>query len=226
MCWHDSALCILCFNYWYLFVQNLYLGKFSGRARSSERNQHLFDSDEEASPATQIREPRYGRRSSQSNWNTDNPGGRGGSGSRYSRPTSDYSDVSDRISSSSSSGQRNRCDFAIFSSGSPDKLCCICISNCFFFFTRHIAVRDPSPTLFDDFGFDSNSPSPPMDHAPVSSRERLQKTTSHSATRGQREGSAGKKLSKFCHECGTKYPVKNAKFCCECGMRRLYIDLI
>ena len=113
-----------------------------------------------------------------------------------------------------------------FLSGSPDELCCICMSNCYFFFTRHIAVRDPSPTLFDDFGFDSNSPSPPMDHAPVSSRERLQKTTSHSATRGQREGSAGKKLSKFCHECGTKYPVKNAKFCCECGMRRLYIDLI
>lgn len=172
-------------------------GTYSGGARSSERNQHLFDSDEETSPATQIREARYGRRSSQSNGNTDNPGGRGGSGSRYSRPTSDYSDVSDRISSSSSSGQRN----------------------------RHIALRDPSPTFFDDFGFDSNSPSPPMDHTPVSSRERLQETASHSTRRGQREGSAGKKLSKFCHECGTKYPVENAKFCCECGMRRLYIDL-
>ncbi|PFX21731.1 Zinc finger C2HC domain-containing protein 1A [Stylophora pistillata] len=57
-------------------------GTFSGRVRSSERNQHLFDSEEEVSPATQTREARYGRRSSQSNGNTDNPGGRGGSGSR------------------------------------------------------------------------------------------------------------------------------------------------
>lgn len=102
---------------------------------------------------------------------------------------------------------------------------CVVFACQIFFFARHIALRDPSPTLFDDFGFDSNSPSPPMDHTPVSSRERLQETASHSARRGQREGSAGKKLSKFCHECGTKYPVENAKFCCECGMRRLYIDL-
>ena len=28
-------------------------------------------------------------------------------------------------------------------------------------------------------------------------------------------------MSKFCHECGTKYPVMNAKFCCECGVRRM-----
>ena len=125
------ASCIPCFDHLHLSVQNLYPGTYSGRARSSERNQHLFDSDEETSPATQIREARYGRRSSQSNGNTDNPGGRGGSGSRYSRPTSDYSDVSDRISSSSSSGQRNRCESDILP-GSPDKLCCICMSIFFF----------------------------------------------------------------------------------------------
>ncbi|XP_008305703.1 zinc finger C2HC domain-containing protein 1A isoform X2 [Cynoglossus semilaevis] len=29
--------------------------------------------------------------------------------------------------------------------------------------------------------------------------------------------------SKFCHACGTKYPVESAKFCCECGVRRLCI---
>lgn len=29
------------------------------------------------------------------------------------------------------------------------------------------------------------------------------------------------KLPRFCHECGTKYPIANAKFCCECGARRL-----
>ncbi|XP_073252332.1 uncharacterized protein [Porites lutea] len=170
-------------------------GTFSGRTRSNERlNSDLFDSDEETSPAVQTREARYGRRSSQSNGTTGNKsGGRVGSGSRYSRPTSDYSDTSDRMSSSSSSGRKN----------------------------RHIAIRDPSPTLFNDFGLDSHSsPSPPTDHTPFASRERPPKPN-----RGQqRERSAGRKLSKFCHECGTKYPVENAKFCCECGMKRLYID--
>ncbi|KAJ1192704.1 hypothetical protein NDU88_002010 [Pleurodeles waltl] len=29
--------------------------------------------------------------------------------------------------------------------------------------------------------------------------------------------------SKFCHECGTKYPVESAKFCCECGVRRMVL---
>ncbi|XP_073487950.1 zinc finger C2HC domain-containing protein 1A isoform X2 [Aquarana catesbeiana] len=30
-------------------------------------------------------------------------------------------------------------------------------------------------------------------------------------------------LTKFCHECGTKYPVQWAKFCCECGVRRMVL---
>ena len=125
------ALCIPSFDHLHLSVQNLYPGTYSGRARSNERNQHLFDSDEETSPATQIREARYGRRSSQSNGNTDNPGGRGGSGSRYSRPTSDYSDVSDRISSSSSSGQRNRCESGIFYQ--VNQISCVVFACQFFF---------------------------------------------------------------------------------------------
>ncbi|XP_068084810.1 uncharacterized protein [Anabrus simplex] len=29
------------------------------------------------------------------------------------------------------------------------------------------------------------------------------------------------KLPRFCHECGSKYPVSVAKFCCQCGARRL-----
>lgn len=29
--------------------------------------------------------------------------------------------------------------------------------------------------------------------------------------------------SRFCHECGTKYPVQCAKFCCECGVRRMVL---
>ncbi|XP_039271615.2 uncharacterized protein LOC120346047 [Styela clava] len=29
--------------------------------------------------------------------------------------------------------------------------------------------------------------------------------------------------SRFCHECGSRYPVMTAKFCCECGMKRITI---
>ncbi|CAL1596787.1 unnamed protein product [Knipowitschia caucasica] len=29
--------------------------------------------------------------------------------------------------------------------------------------------------------------------------------------------------SKFCHDCGAKYPVETAKFCCDCGVRRMCI---
>ncbi|KAM4718981.1 zinc finger C2HC domain-containing protein 1A isoform 2-T2 [Anableps anableps] len=39
---------------------------------------------------------------------------------------------------------------------------------------------------------------------------------------GNEAGNSGTK-SKFCHDCGTKYPVDSAKFCCECGVRRMCI---
>lgn len=39
---------------------------------------------------------------------------------------------------------------------------------------------------------------------------------------GNDVGNGGIK-SKFCHECGAKYPVESAKFCCECGVRRMCI---
>ncbi|KAL6097997.1 zc2hc1a [Pungitius sinensis] len=35
-------------------------------------------------------------------------------------------------------------------------------------------------------------------------------------------GNGGMK-SKFCHACGTKYPVESAKFCCECGVKKMCI---
>lgn len=75
---------------------------------------------------------------------------------------------------------------------------------------RQIAVIDPSPT---------------EDHSPFSVRERSHKTPPLHSSKWQRDGSATKRLSKFCHECGTKYPVESAKFCCECGIKRLYIDV-
>ncbi|XP_038142734.1 zinc finger C2HC domain-containing protein 1A isoform X2 [Cyprinodon tularosa] len=39
---------------------------------------------------------------------------------------------------------------------------------------------------------------------------------------GNDPGNGGLK-SKFCHACGTQYPVESAKFCCECGVRRMCI---
>ncbi|KAM9713242.1 zinc finger C2HC domain-containing protein 1A isoform 1-T1 [Menidia menidia] len=38
---------------------------------------------------------------------------------------------------------------------------------------------------------------------------------------GRNEVGNGGLKSKFCHACGTKYPVESAKFCCECGVRRM-----
>ncbi|XP_055995805.1 zinc finger C2HC domain-containing protein 1A-like isoform X4 [Ostrea edulis] len=37
----------------------------------------------------------------------------------------------------------------------------------------------------------------------------------------RRKNSLGKGGAKFCHECGTKYPLSEAKFCCECGVKRM-----
>jgi len=31
----------------------------------------------------------------------------------------------------------------------------------------------------------------------------------------------GMLMSKFCYECGTKYPVPQAKYCCMCGTKRI-----
>ncbi|XP_076617306.1 zinc finger C2HC domain-containing protein 1A isoform X1 [Chaetodon auriga] len=40
---------------------------------------------------------------------------------------------------------------------------------------------------------------------------------------GENDVGNGGMKSKFCHACGTKYPVESAKFCCECGVRRMCI---
>uniref|UniRef100_A0A8D3BC27 Zinc finger C2HC domain-containing protein 1A n=1 Tax=Scophthalmus maximus TaxID=52904 RepID=A0A8D3BC27_SCOMX len=40
---------------------------------------------------------------------------------------------------------------------------------------------------------------------------------------GGNEVNNGGVKSKFCHDCGTKYPVESAKFCCECGVRRMCV---
>ncbi len=73
-----------------------------------------------------------------------------------------------------------------------------------FLFCNHIIHRNSPSSL--------HTPSPPS-----SSR-----TTKNTTMRRQAslENINGVKAPKFCHECGTKYPVPSAKFCCECGTRR------
>ena len=46
----------------------------------------------------------------------------------------------------------------------------------------------------------------------------LQPDDLHSKSRPQPQS------SKFCHECGARFPVANAKFCCECGIKRIAIN--
>ena len=31
----------------------------------------------------------------------------------------------------------------------------------------------------------------------------------------------GMPMSKYCYECGFKFPVPQAKYCCECGTKRI-----
>lgn len=42
-----------------------------------------------------------------------------------------------------------------------------------------------------------------------------------SGAEGEKDRGKQSELPKFCHECGSKYPVAMAKFCCNCGMRRI-----
>ncbi|XP_062841561.1 zinc finger C2HC domain-containing protein 1A isoform X2 [Trichomycterus rosablanca] len=46
---------------------------------------------------------------------------------------------------------------------------------------------------------------------------------SRNETKNENEVDYSTQGTKFCHECGTKYPVEWAKFCCECGVRRMCI---
>ena len=46
--------------------------------------------------------------------------------------------------------------------------------------------------------------------------------TAAATTTASRQGSSSEtKLPRWCHQCGTKYPMQGAKYCYECGARRL-----
>ncbi|XP_030751986.1 uncharacterized protein LOC115879351 isoform X2 [Sitophilus oryzae] len=48
-------------------------------------------------------------------------------------------------------------------------------------------------------------------------------SSSGSENGSQSPATLSSKVSKFCHECGTKFPVYTAKFCVECGVKRLVL---
>eukprot|EP00057_Strongylocentrotus_purpuratus_P030107 XP_780721.3 PREDICTED: zinc finger C2HC domain-containing protein 1A [Strongylocentrotus purpuratus] len=80
---------------------------------------------------------------------------------------------------------------------------------------NHVLPHDRLRAVSDENGFamsTSRTPTPPSSRPTINSRK-----TSADIVNGRR-------LPKFCHECGTRYPVQNAKYCCECGTRRVYLD--
>ncbi|CAG4952122.1 unnamed protein product [Colias eurytheme] len=58
------------------------------------------------------------------------------------------------------------------------------------------------------------------------SKEALSSSGSETSLHRSRRESAptsAPRLSRFCHECGSKFPVDTAKFCIECGVKRLLV---
>ncbi|CAK1587018.1 unnamed protein product [Parnassius mnemosyne] len=55
------------------------------------------------------------------------------------------------------------------------------------------------------------------------SRQDLSSSSSESSLHRAKETSPLPRLSRFCHECGNKFPVDTAKFCIECGVKRLVV---
>lgn len=73
--------------------------------------------------------------------------------------------------------------------------------------------RDPSKSRY------GNQASPSGPNRNGSNAQNQQRQTSGGQQPQQKAGSAG--VAKFCHECGSEFPVKWARFCSFCGDRRL-----
>ncbi|XP_061718560.1 uncharacterized protein LOC133526105 isoform X9 [Cydia pomonella] len=86
-----------------------------------------------------------------------------------------------------------------------------------------------------------DEPIPPPEHAPYKEVENQGHEKRVSSRASSRRGSwrpraelsssssevslhkAPARLSRFCHECGSRFPVDTAKFCIECGVKRLAV---
>ncbi|XP_050415389.1 zinc finger C2HC domain-containing protein 1B isoform X2 [Patella vulgata] len=102
--------------------------------------------------------------------------------------------------------------------------------------TRNPSGSALSSTKRDaDFGYYSNNSEcdSPFNKAPSSSRISMAAKTTPRVSSAKRNGHMStldrksapeSSPSRFCHDCGTQYPISTAKFCCECGMRRMMIS--
>ncbi|KAJ8020290.1 Zinc finger C2HC domain-containing protein 1A [Holothuria leucospilota] len=77
-------------------------------------------------------------------------------------------------------------------------------------------------------GYYRNSPVLPHHKLKVVDGDRgsplTRRTPTPPSSRKSSSDSVGRRPSKFCYECGTRYPVPHAKYCCECGTKRPYIE--
>jgi len=91
------------------------------------------------------------------------------------------------------------------------------------FFSRNITIRDPSPTLLDNFHHNTSTTktSTKNKKPPFPSKAQVH---SRPTDGFKLDMDGAKRLSKFCYECGSKYPVEHAKFCCECGTKRPFMN--
>ncbi|XP_074656486.1 zinc finger C2HC domain-containing protein 1A-like isoform X2 [Tubulanus polymorphus] len=72
------------------------------------------------------------------------------------------------------------------------------------------------------------TPSPPSSGRGARTRHHDDQYHSTAATNNNYHSKVNGRIAsaaKFCHECGTRYPVTNAKFCCECGVKRMVLDV-
>ncbi|XP_048482508.1 putative uncharacterized protein DDB_G0287457 isoform X3 [Plutella xylostella] len=91
-------------------------------------------------------------------------------------------------------------------------------------------MKAPEPPPYKDI--DSHKVSEKRSSSRASSRHsgtwqpRLSAELSTSSSDGslhRRAATPGPRLSRFCHECGSKFPMDTAKFCIECGVKRLAV---
>lgn len=59
---------------------------------------------------------------------------------------------------------------------------------------------------------------------PINSNLKTQKMELHPHKEKIQMSSNDHKMSKFCHECGSRFKLVSAKFCMECGVRRIVIE--
>ncbi|XP_071949852.1 zinc finger C2HC domain-containing protein 1A-like isoform X2 [Antedon mediterranea] len=70
----------------------------------------------------------------------------------------------------------------------------------------------------------SSNPFSKASALPSISKEAGSNSSRTSTPSSRNSSGSAKRASRFCHECGTRYPVSNAKFCCECGSKRMWIE--